>query len=281
MPEAAEVKIFADCLNDYIKGELLISIVINPKSKFFEKGGLNGDHFLEKNILQNKNICLNINSKVTNIDTKGKKIIIQFASEICIIFGLGMSGNFLFVNPDNHSGISFDFENTQVWYSDVRSFSYINICNNQAEINNVLKSVGPDLMKNELTFEEFKTKIQNPRLKKNIGDVLLDQKHFSGIGNYIRCEALYLAKIGPFRLPKSLDDDEIYVLFQTINWVIQESYKKNGLTIATYKNPNGEIGRYDCVCYDRKEDPYGNKIIKIVDKTGNKRTIHWCPTVQK
>lgn len=144
MPEAAEVRIFADCLNDYTQGELLMSIVINPKSKFHRNGGFNGDQYLEKYSLENGDICLNIDSKVINVDTKGKKIIFKFENQICIIFGLGMSGNFLFEKPDNHSGITFIFENKQFWYSDIRNFSYIDICNTQAEINNVLKSVDND-----------------------------------------------------------------------------------------------------------------------------------------
>jgi formamidopyrimidine-DNA glycosylase len=108
----------------------------------------------------------------------------------------------------------------------------------------------------------------------------MDQSIFSGVGNYIRAEALYLAKLAPKRLANSLSKDEINLLCQSIVEVMETSYKYQGATLLTYKDSYGNEGKYSSLfkVYGRKTDDLGNKIIKETSSEG--RTIHWCPAIQ-
>ena len=56
-------------------------------------------------------------------------------------------------------------------------------------------------------------------LQANIYAVLLDQKNFAGIGNYIKNDALYLARISPHRKTHELTTEEITHLYEGINHV--------------------------------------------------------------
>lgn len=52
----------------------------------------------------------------------------------------------------------------------------------------------------------------------------MDQKTISGIGNYLRADCLWLAKISPHRLVKSMDDNEIKELYHSIQKLIWSDY---------------------------------------------------------
>jgi formamidopyrimidine-DNA glycosylase len=115
---------------------------------------------------------------------------------------------------------------------------------------------------------------------KPIGQLLMDQSLFAGVGNYIRAEALYQAKMSPWRLGNQLTEDDLKALYEAIVSVMKESYDHQGATILTYKNAYGEEGKHSSYfkVYGQSKDPLGN-IIKKED-TPDKRTIHWCPAVQ-
>ena len=116
--------------------------------------------------------------------------------------------------------------------------------------------------------------------RKCIGEMLMNQEIFSGIGNYIRAEALYLSKISPWRQSSLLTKEEIINLCQSVVYVMNESYNHQGATILTYKTAYGAEGKYSSCfkVYGKKTDPLGNLIIK--ENTPDKRAIHWCPAVQ-
>ena len=78
-----------------------------------------------------------------------------------------------------------------------------------------------------------------------------------------------------------LSDSEIDELCQSIINVMKDSYKYQGATIQTYKTAYGAEGKYTSFfkVYGKKTDPLGNKVVK--ETTPDKRTIHWCPAMQK
>ena len=108
----------------------------------------------------------------------------------------------------------------------------------------------------------------------------MDQKAVAGIGNYIKAEALYMAKINPKSRVGNLSDDELNELGRASMWVIKASYKARGATIRNYKWPNGDVGDYkfEFQVYSQPTDPSGNKVIR--EQTADKRTTHWVPEIQ-
>jgi formamidopyrimidine-DNA glycosylase len=100
--------------------------------------------------------------------------------------------------------------------------------------------------------------------KHTVATALLDQRIFCGVGNYIRADACYTAKIDP-RLPlSSLDEGELHRLFRSCGEVAAAAYM--------------EPARFVNTCYQRKTSPKGNPIESYVDATG--RTMWWCPAEQ-
>jgi formamidopyrimidine-DNA glycosylase len=124
-----------------------------------------------------------------------------------------------------------------------------------------ISTFGPDIMK-EMTCDEFKTQI----IKKpswEITKVLLEQKIISGIGNYIKAEALYICGIAPHRRIHTLTNDELQKLFCCLQIICEESYHD----------------RYEMVVYQKLYDPLGNPV--ITQTFSDQRTTYWVPLVQK
>ena len=108
----------------------------------------------------------------------------------------------------------------------------------------------------------------------------MDQSVVCGVGNYVKADSLWLAKINPHSKISELSDKNLIVLNESIQKVLRESYNTGGATIRTYQNVNGEIGQYSSrfLVYNRKIDSEGNEVIK--EKTPDGRTTHWSPTYQ-
>src|SRR5574337_763028 len=209
-------------------------------------------------------------TKVTDIQTRGKYMYWTF----------GMSGQWS-PKKGNHPCFYFTFgDDTSVYFNDPRHFGTIKFTNNARELSGKLEELGWDPLAMPLDKNLRWVTHMLSKTSKSIAEVLMDQHIFSGVGNYIRAEALYLAKLSPWRQANKLSQDEVKALCQSIVDVMQESYQHQGATIHTYKTVYGEEGKYSTLfkVYGQKQDPTGRKIVK--QQTPDKRTIHWCPDIQ-
>lgn len=118
----------------------------------------------------------------------------------------------------------------------------------------------------KINLDLFKKQI-NKQKDKVIGLVLVNQRVISGIGNYLRAEALWLAKISPFRKVKNLDDKMIKSLYDSLKMLISGKNKLKD--------------RYFYV-YLQDYDIYNNKVTKEKLYEGSQiRHIHWVKKRQK
>ena len=291
MPESSEVRIIAEYLNKHWSGKILIGLVWDLNSKFNRpKTAIKGLN----------NLLLPIN--IIRVIPRGKLIIIEGINKIGVtiymVSQLGMSGKWIKTN-DAHTTLTLTISSAsnpnELWYyNDVRKFGHFNIYTDMSE---VWKKHGPCYLTtslvingvikmNELTpyqslvyFDDFKLKIKNNRIKtKPICEFLMEQKYFSGVGNYLRVELLYRCKIHPQKPVGTFDDNLIAVLYNTILAQVYLAYIHGGLTIKDYSDPEGNVGTCPLQVYNQTCDPYGNPVVKYQDR--QKRTMHWVPVVQ-
>lgn len=224
--------------------------------------------------------------KIEEIKCKGKFIYFLTDSEWNIWNTLGMSGSWLkkesaVTDPDaTHLRLSLTFDDGYtVHFKDIRNFGTIKFVNSKKELNAKLKSLGPDVLVEDVSDLDFRSKVKKHG-KKTLPEFLMDQSILSGVGNYIKAEALYLAKISPHRKMSSLSDLEINTLNKAVSCIIRESYRTGGSTFRTYQDFNGEVGNFTSrfMVYGQETDPLGNKVIR--EETEDGRTTHWVPKVQ-
>ena len=172
------------------------------------------------------------------------------------------------------------FEAFGLWFNDIRHFGTLKFVRGENRHKRKLNTLGPCVLTGAVTPEIFAEKILN-KPNRTIAEALLDQSAISGIGNYMRAEALFRAGISPWRSVTEITTDEYVTLCKSVLSVAQESYKSQGATISTYRNVDGAKGttQFSFQVYSRKSCPKGHEIIK--EETPEGRTSHWCKHCQK
>lgn len=295
MPEAAEVRVIAEYLADIWTNKLIIGLGWDSKSKF-NKTGIKGIEMIK------------VPCRVVGVFARGKLIVIECVNidkdVIYMVSQLGMEGKWVHTK-ESHSNFriyfgdlnadrtKYDIHDTW-YYDDSRHFGHFNA---YTDLTAIAAKHGPCLLTTALvqaghlhrdrlrpyqvmaTLDDFKSKMANRRIKsKQICDFLMEQKHFSGIGNYLRAEILYRAKINPTKTLSSFIDNDVVVLYETILYQMLLAYGARGLTIKSYWDPAGNTGKCPLQVYKKDIDPFGNAVERFMDKS--KRMVHWVPSVQ-
>ncbi len=227
--------------------------------------------------------------KIKDVQTKGKFIYFTLDHDWYIWNTLGMSGTWTTKFSKKHVALTIHTMKkadddgcftVPIGFIDSRHFGTVKFVKGQKPTEDKLKTLGYDPFDGLPPLNIFDALKRKKWAEKPIAQVMMDQTLFAGVGNYIRAEALYAAKISPWRLSKDLSLQEVVVLTKHITTIMVNSYNSNGATIATYRDANGNSGTFSSrfACYGRKVDPNGNPI--ITEETADKRTIHWCPNVQ-
>ena len=73
--------------------------------------------------------------------------------------------------------------------------------------------------------------------------ILLDQKSFAGIGNYLRSEILFEANLNPYKKPKELDCDSLSNFARSIKNISLRAYRNNGVTVSEDIRTNGKLNK--------------------------------------
>jgi formamidopyrimidine-DNA glycosylase len=275
MPECPEVYITATQLDARLRGLTLLKIELVGEPERNDYGMDN----------------VRIPSKIFMITSRGKKILIYLEYPLLeedkevttygvIMSSLGMTGNWSY-KQKKHSRYLLRFDgNVDLYYSSPRPFGSNVYISTKEEGDIRFGKVGPclKLEREKVTCDTWRDKIRSVSQGIQICKFLMEQKYFSGVGNYIKSEALYLSRILPDRTLRSLSDLEIESLRYYVFWVIDKSIESNGLTISNYSTPNEDKGVYTTYVYNRLIDCQGYNIQKKTFKDG--RTSHFVEEYQ-
>jgi len=340
MPEAVEVRKFADILsknilgktithinilkgrytkkpfegyNDLIKALPLSIETIQTKGKFtymtlvsktkeksnkvfylFNTLGLSGGWTLKSDNKSNFTKCKNCNYIVkeqTDKDKSKDKDNDIFTYPSILEYITQDSQNQWFQRALNHLNVEFitDYKNISFYFYDQLSFGTLKVVGGDDAgkliLDKKLKELGPDLMDDTTSFEVFDTQLRKKNNEtKPIGNVIVNQKVISGVGNYLRADALWMAKISPFRKVKDVKEDELELLYKSLRALIWGDYDydtgvKKGY-IKSIKIPNDY--KRDFFIYRQEKDIYDNIIKKEELFEGSqKRFIYWVEKIQK
>lgn len=225
--------------------------------------------------------------RIHAVECKGKFMYWSVGDGWWVWCTYGMSGQWTTQKPDKHTALILraDSGNGQgpltLGFRDPRHFGTVKFVYDPDDVlmKKKLASLGPDMLKHPPDQQTFELQLFK-RSMKTLAEALMDQSVLSGIGNYVKAEALYLAELSPHRTVNSLTPNELKQLRQQIINVMGASYNSGGATIRTYVNPDGSKGgaQRRFAVYGNLTDPMGNPVVKEETKDG--RTTHWVPSVQ-
>ncbi len=269
MPELAEVLLTADCLKQ-LKGLECKSIeLLSGKVSRKNKEGFNK---LKKQLP----------FRIKNTGSRGKFIWIEIWKDDSnndnlisyIGFHLGLVGRLRVVENrnlgDKYDHVIFTFTDKKyLIFNDYRNFGNIYLRTTE-EHRTAMKKIGVPLNK-LIDWKHFRDILKDARKgnKLPIARVLLMQELVSGIGNYMRNDGLYHARISPHRLKGTLTNVEYKKIYNGLIKVYQWAQK------CQVKEPNYKKTNF--TIYRQKQDSLGNDIIK---ESLSGRSIFWVPSLQ-
>jgi formamidopyrimidine-DNA glycosylase len=245
-----------------------------------------GKTIVDVDVLQPK--CLNVSveafvgslsgARILGVSHRGKWVFVE-TSQGWLLLGLGMGGEILLVTRDTlpeKRRLIFDFADGSCLAVNFSWFGYAHFVRDLAD-HSMTVDLGPDAW--GLTLEEFRQLLQGRR--GGIKSFLLNQKRIAGIGNVYVQDPLFEAGIHPLRAINSLSDEEVEVLWRSIQETLQESIDRGGAYWE--QNLYGERGgwdeRYFRVAYrEGKPCPRCGAVVEKI-KTGSTST-HVCPVCQ-
>lgn len=149
------------------------------------------------------------NIKLLDIETYGKNLLFVF-KDFFVGVHLGLFGSML-VNKRKKVNASFalHFASDEINFYVAKTKFYEGKPTDHFNFKT-------DILKPEFDEDFVLNELQTNHAEEMIGDVLMDQHLFAGVGNIIRIEALYHAKIHPESMVKAIPEKKLIFLLKMI-----------------------------------------------------------------
>jgi len=269
MPELPEVQTIVNDLKKKIMGSKIADIKTITKSIW-----RNGPPHKRKII----------GTAVSNIDRKGKYILIRLSRGRTLVIHLKMTGRLTIENKrkiaDKHTHFVFVFDEFELHFNDVRRFGFLDLIE-KIEINSTpyLAKIAPDPF--EINQDEFIRLIQSK--KRIIKPLLMDQTVISGLGNIYADEALFRAGIHPKKNSSKMSKVRAGNLYRSIIEILKKAIHARGSSVSDYVDGSGHRGGYQHkhLVYGKEGEPCPQCGRAIKRERIGGRSAHYCTRCQK
>ena len=154
--------------------------------------------------------------------------------------------------PKKHNHVEIFFDNLKIVYNDPRRFGFFQFINDSKILKKKFTYLGPEPFDSKFNVNYISSFLKGK--KKNIKNILLDQKFVAGIGNIYASEILFLSKINPNKKAYSMSKKEFKKIIIISRKVLLSAIKKGGSTIKNFVNISGNTGSFqnNFKVYDRE-----------------------------
>jgi endonuclease-8 len=148
-----------------------------------------------------------------------------------------------------------------------------------------LARLGPDVLDASLDEAAVLARLGDPRFAgRSLGGLLLDQGFLAGMGNYLRSEVLFAARLRPERRPRDLIPRERAALARELLAVPRRSYATRGIERAggmraDYLTDTPDAFRF--LVFDREGEPCPSCGGRLERREVGARRLYLCPRCQR
>ena len=226
MPEGPEIRRAADRVADAVVGCPLVCVGFA-----FERLRVYEDELLGQ--------------RVTAVDTHGKAMLTRFSGGLTLYTHNQLYGRW-FVrragrDPDTNRQLRVALR-TETHSALLYSASEIELIGSETlHEHSFLSSLGPDPLWSETTATQLeKWMLSTEFERRQLGGLLLDQGFVAGLGNYLRSEILWRARLHPRLRPRDLDATQRRALARALIQLPRRSYRTGGMT-----NTRSEVAKLE------------------------------------
>ncbi len=271
MPEGPEIRREADRIAKFLLGERIEQARLRlPALQRFEKR-LTG-------------------ATVTAVDTRGKAILTRFDDDLTLYTHNQLYGRWytmkrphmprtnrqlrVALHTHTHSALLYSASDIEV------------LTETQLARHPFLSRIGPDILDKNLTEEQIVERLGSRRFRNRaLGSLYLDQGYLAGIGNYLRSEILWAAKVDPRRKPSELERAQLGRLAAETLRLSWRSYRTRGVTVAPrlvrqLKEQDLSFQKYRFYVFGRDGHACYECGTPVTRDTMGSRRIYICPSCQ-
>jgi len=216
VPEGPEIRRAADRVARVLVGRPIVAADLRmPGIKRFE-GRLTG-------------------SSVTAIETRGKAMLTRFDNGLTLYSHNQLYGRWYITRRPKLPKTGRELRvalHTPTHSALLYSASDIEVLTQRGLANHpFLNRVGPDILDPDLTVEQVAERLGSRKFRNRaLGHLYLDQAFLAGIGNYLRSEILWAARVNPAAKPAQLNLASIREVARQTLTISRRSYRTRGVT---------------------------------------------------
>jgi formamidopyrimidine-DNA glycosylase len=227
--------------------------------------------------------------RIERVTRRGKHVLFEFEGGLVLIAHLRMTGRFLLLPletelPKHTHALFYLDDERRLVFSDQRHFGMMKLCD-AAEISQTkeLRLLAPEPFSGDFTPAYLRATFA--RTRRTLKETLLDQTKVTGLGNIYAAEALFLARINPFRPAAEVSTRRLPRLHQAILDVFNESITHGSTMNVDPENIDGSYydggwgGRWRV--YGREGEPCLACRARIQRITHAGRSTYFCPRCQR
>ena len=291
MPELPEVETLKLGIQKYVVGHKILDLEM-AHPKIFQG--------------ERENV---IGSTIKNVKRVGKGLILELSNGYCLAIHIKLTGQLIYRDnktknielsskvgetlPNNFTHVIFKLDRgAHLYYNDQRRFGWIKVVKS-SEVQKLpfFRDMGPEPFValgiespdplRDLTFSRFKFVLSRKVTK--IKPALMDQTNMGGVGNIYANDGLFKAGISPMRSAKTLSEEELKKLYDSLIAVLQKGFESHGASELSFVNILGQEGKYQ-----NHTLVYGKRFKECPNKCGGKilfiklagRGTYYCANCQ-
>ena len=223
MPEGPEIRRAADCIEASIRGKEITGVEFTLQHLKQWQQPLTG-------------------SRVISVETRGKAMLTRFTNGLRLYTHNQLYGRWYCVDtgkkPDTRRQLRVAIhthDRSALLYS---ASEIAVLTESEVETHPFLTRLGPDALSKQTTAALLLQRLMDRRFqRRQLATLLTDQAFIAGIGNYLRCEILFICRLHPCMKPCQLKQQQLALLAQSLLDVPRQSYESGGVThhLATAK----------------------------------------------
>ena len=254
-------------------------------------------------------------SKITGVSRRGKFILIELdpdgalpdgrASDtknqrrkfqkparqrgLVLAVHLRMTGKFVSLSADDalpkHAHAIFYLDNDRrLVFCDQRQFGVMKlVTGTRLGKTKGIRELAPEPFGKDFSLAYLKETMA--RSRRTLKTLLLDQTKVLGLGNIYAAEALFRARVNPFKTAATLSSRRVERLHQAILDVLTEAISDSSTSRVNLEHPNGfsfgEAFERFWQVYEREGEPCVKCGARIRRIAHGGRSTYWCPKCQR
>jgi formamidopyrimidine-DNA glycosylase len=183
--------------------------------------------------------------RVEKLGRRGKYLVWELEDDVYLLLHLRMTGTLLLDPPERppHTRVTFDLGEHTLEFVDPRRFGTGELALGPEALDDFFaKRLGVEPFEPEFTGEYLYELTRHSRAP--IKAMLLDQKRIAGVGNIYADEALFRARIHPWRLANRINRKQAAALRDAIVETLELGIESKGATIDDFRDPEGVSGSF-------------------------------------